>query len=93
MISKLLKESLAMAMIGEGLLTLAFPRQHLMVWDTGPRAMRDLTESLAERPALTRVLAGIELGLGFLLAYRQFPKQSFTGRGELMLPSRRPVPV
>lgn len=93
MISKLLKESLAMAMIGEGLLTLAFSQQHLMVWDTGPKPIRDLTESLAERPTLTRVLAGIELGLGFLLAYRQFPKGSFTGGGEFVLPSRRPVPI
>ncbi len=88
MISKLLKESLAMAMIGEGLLTLAFPKQHLMVWDTGPKAMRNLTEFLAERPEFTRALAGIELALGFLLAYRQFPKRSFTGNGELMMPSR-----
>lgn len=62
-----------MMMIGDGMLALVGPRRHSALWLRGsPRRERALT-FFVERPQLTRVVAGVEIAAGVLLAARQWP--------------------
>lgn len=69
--AKQLKELLALAMIGEGVLATVYPREHMLLWRT-PKLLEKLTVPLARTPTLTRMLAVLEAGAGFWLASRQF---------------------
>ncbi|MBI1200235.1 MAG: hypothetical protein GC203_20445 [Phenylobacterium sp.] len=64
-------ETLAMLMIGDGLLALASPRRHVSVWRRGPEPWRRFLDYFGERPALTAGLGLAETVAGFWLARRQ----------------------
>lgn len=65
-------ELVAMLMIGDGVIGLAAPRQHSLLWGFGPEGYKQLMESFAERPALVRALAAAEIAGGLWLALRQY---------------------
>jgi hypothetical protein len=67
------KESLAMVMIGDGVMTLVDPERHCRLWMKGPEAWRRFLDFFVEHPVMTRGLALAELGLGVWLAERQTP--------------------
>jgi hypothetical protein len=68
-------EVLAMAAIGEGLISLTSPARHLQLWAGGPQWWRECMERLARRPAAVRSLALAELGLGLYLARRSLNRR------------------
>lgn len=65
------KESLGMMLIGDGIVALLEPRRHVGLWAEGPRIWKWMMEPFLSRPTLTRVVAGLELGLGLWLSSRQ----------------------
>lgn len=67
------KESLAILMVGDALLTLVDPQRHCRLWMKGPEGWRNFIRLFVEHPNLTRGLALAELGLGVCLAERQKP--------------------
>jgi hypothetical protein len=67
------KESLAMMMVGEAMVTLIDPKRHCRLWMRGPERWKQFIQLFVEHPVLTRGLALGELGLGVWLAEKQRP--------------------
>ena len=67
------KESIGMAMIGDGLLATVGPEAHCRLWEKGPRGWKRTVSFFAGRPGLTRTLGVAEAGVGLWLASRQWP--------------------
>jgi hypothetical protein len=67
------KESLAMLMVGDALVTLVDPERHCRLWMKGPEGWRRFVSVFIEHPGITRGLAVVELGLGVWLAEKQKP--------------------
>lgn len=53
-----------LVMVGDGMAGLMWPREYLRKLKVGPRVINDLLEACAKRPALTRALCALEVGLG-----------------------------
>jgi hypothetical protein len=73
LISRWAKESFAMMMIGEALVTLVDPQRHCRLWMKGPEKWRQFINLFVQHPGITRGLALGELGLGLWLAEKQAP--------------------
>src|SRR5262245_39226105 len=71
MVAQRVKETVAMAMIGDGVLALLEPERHCRLWELGPRGLRQGVRWCAEHPAATRLVGALELGLGIWLGSRQ----------------------
>ncbi len=67
------KESLAMMMIGDGLLALVDPDRHVRLDIKGPAWWRRFLKTFAERPGMMRALGAAELGMGIWLVEKQTP--------------------
>lgn len=65
-------ELVAMLAVGDGVIALVAPRRHSLLWRFGPESYQRAVEVFAEYPALTRMLAMAEVGLGLWLALRQY---------------------
>lgn len=72
MYKKRLMEILAMLAIGDGVVQLAAPRRHMLLWEAGPEGVRRATRFFANNPNLTRLLGATEVALGVWLALRQY---------------------
>ena len=64
-------DSLAILMIGAGLITALHPRRHARRWETGPDGLRRTMAWFEARPGLTRAVAAGQVALGLWLARRQ----------------------
>ncbi len=71
LVKRRLLESLAILMIGDGLLAAVQPRRHVLLWETGPRIWRNSLRLFLRHPGLTRVLGLVAVGLGVWFAARQ----------------------
>jgi hypothetical protein len=74
MFSERAQELLGMLMIGDGVLALAEPRRHALLWRAGPAWWRELVDPFVDRPALTRALGAAGALFGLWLASRQQPR-------------------
>lgn len=74
--SRWAKESLAMLMVGDALVTLLDPERHCRLWMKGPEGWRRFIQTFVEHPGLTRGLALAELGVGVWLAEKQKPAKA-----------------
>lgn len=63
-------ELVAMAMIGDSIITLIRPRRHVTLWRQGPGWWRGLMDRFTDHPTATRGLALMELGSGLWLAFK-----------------------
>ncbi len=68
---KRLKETLAILMIGDGVLSILNPKRHTRLWAQGPKRWEKSMKYFIKRPTLTRFLAAIELAFGGILASKQ----------------------
>ena len=73
--SRRIKELVAIAVIGDGVVGLVAPRRHSLLWKIGPQGYQEVLRWFAERPSLVRLLGTAELGLGLMLALRQYPEE------------------
>ena len=64
-------ELVAIAMIGDGVLGVLFPKGHARLWKIGPSAWQDATEKFADNPEATRILSLAEVIIGVVLAFAQ----------------------
>lgn len=73
-----LKESVAIVLIGDGVVALADPKRHARLWHSGPEVWQNLIKPFIDRPYLTQILAILQIGFGMWLASRQklAPSQS-----------------
>jgi hypothetical protein len=71
MASNRLLELTALAMIGEGVIGVAYPEKHLRLWNVGPQRLRSLVAALAAHPRLMRLTFGAEALAGLWLAQRE----------------------
>jgi hypothetical protein len=69
---KRILETLAMAIIGDGVVEVVAPRPHSLLWETGPEAARKTARFFAENPNLMRALGLAEIAFGLWLAFRQY---------------------
>jgi hypothetical protein len=70
--SRRLKETLAMTLIGDGVVEVVAPVRHSLLWETGPEPARKVARFFAENPNLMRALGAVEIALGIWLALRQY---------------------
>ncbi|HXE54335.1 MAG TPA: hypothetical protein VN541_15035 [Tepidisphaeraceae bacterium] len=82
-------ELTAMMMIGDGLLSLAEPRRHCMLWHAGPRFWERMMEPFIDHPNMTRALGAAEFALGFWLATAQLPEEPVTSIEQVRSAGRR----
>ncbi|HKY30752.1 MAG TPA: hypothetical protein VJM12_22660 [Pyrinomonadaceae bacterium] len=73
LIARWAKESLAMMMVGDALVTFVDPQRHCRLWMKGPAKWRQFVNLFVQHPGVTRGLALGELGLGMWLAEKQRP--------------------
>jgi hypothetical protein len=70
--TKRIKDIVAMLLIGAGALTLIGARERALVWRFGPEGLRKSTSWQVEHPSLMRLEGLASIGLGVLLAPRQY---------------------
>ncbi len=71
MITRRLLETLAMAIIGDSVLSIVSPRRHTSLWLEGPAGWERAVQPFVKHPAATRLLGVLGLGFGIWLAWRQ----------------------
>jgi hypothetical protein len=64
-------EGFALFLIGDGVMGLLKPRRHSLLWDCGPKSLREFTEMLANHTPLARGIYLAEIAIGLLLASKQ----------------------
>ncbi len=62
-----------MLLIGDGLLTLADPKRHCLLWEIGPKPCREFIDEFAQHPTMSRWAGLGEAVLGLFLAEAQKP--------------------
>ena len=88
MTSTKVQELMAMMMIGDGVVAIAFPERHVLRWTFGPAGYRRAMWALARRPGLTRFLGAAEAGLGLWWAARLKPSDAQLARPDTILPEQ-----
>lgn len=69
---KRLKELFAILCVGDGVVGLAAPTRHVMLWRRGPPRWSRAMSWFVEHPGYTRAFAAGELIAGMLIARRQW---------------------
>lgn len=65
-------ETFATLTIGDAVIELVSPRDHSLLWETGPERVRKVARFFAENPNLMRLLGAAQLAFGLWLALRQY---------------------
>ena len=65
-------ETFAVLTIGDAVIELVSPREHSLLWETGPEGSRRLARFFADNPNLMRLLGASQLAFGLWLALRQY---------------------
>lgn len=63
-------ETIAILLIGDGVVGASNPQRHARLWLAGPPGWRRAMALFVERPGFTRALSALEAGLGIWLASR-----------------------
>jgi hypothetical protein len=68
---RLSSETLAIMMIGDGVLSMVRPRKHVSLWRrAGPEPWQNLVGVFEDRPRLMAALGAISVAAGLWLAFR-----------------------
>lgn len=73
--SRRLKETFAILTLGDGVIALLAPREHSLLWETGPESVRKLTRFFADNPSYLRILGATQIAFGIWLALRQYREE------------------
>ncbi len=71
MLSKRWQHFTAMVLIGDGMMALIHPQKDAKAWQRGPKAWKDLMQTLHERPGLTRAIGVAQIAGGVWWALQQ----------------------
>jgi hypothetical protein len=72
-VKKLLFDFAGMLLAGDGILTLADPKRHCLLWEIGPKPCRELVDQFAQHPTMSRWVGVAEMLAGIALAEFQKP--------------------
>ena len=67
-----IKETFAIITIGDGAIELVAPREHSLLWETGPESTRKVARFFADNPGYMRLLGAAQIAFGLWLALRQY---------------------
>jgi len=67
-----IKEVFAIIAIGDGAIELIWPREHSLLWETGPEGVRKLARFSAGNPIYMRLIGAVQIVLGLWLALSQY---------------------
>jgi hypothetical protein len=70
-----MKETFAIIAIGDGAIELISPREHSLLWETGPEGVRKLARFSAENPKYMRLMGAAQIAFGLWLALRQYREE------------------
>ena len=70
--SRRLTETFPIITIDDGVLELLAPKQHSLLWASGPASVRKLTRFFADNPNYMCLLGLIHIGFSVWLAFRQY---------------------
>ena len=70
-----LKETIAITIIGDGVIEFLAPRQHSLLWVSGPESARKVARFFAANPNYMRLLGLAQIGFGVWLAFRQYREE------------------
>ncbi len=70
-----MKETVAIIAIGDGAIELISPREHSLLWETGPESIRKLARFSAENPEYMRLIGAAQIAFGLWLALRQYREE------------------
>ncbi len=73
--SRRLKETFAILTLGDGVIALLAPREHSLLWETGPESVRKLVRFFADNPGYLRILGATQIAFGVWLALRQYREE------------------
>ena len=65
-------ETFAVLAIGDAVIELVAPREHSLLWETGPEGSRRVARFFAQNPNLMRLLGAAQLAFGLWVALRQY---------------------
>ena len=74
-VKKLLIDFVGLLLVGDGILTLADPKRHCLLYEIGPKPCRDLVDQFAQHPTMFRWAGLVEAIAGVLLAESQKPSR------------------
>ena len=66
------KETLAIIVIGDGVIEVISPRDHSLLWEVGPEGARKVARLFADNPNCMRLLGASQVAFGIWLALRQY---------------------
>ena len=67
-----IKETFTIVPIADGLIELISPREHFLLWETGPEGIRKIARFCADIPNYMRLIGAAQIALGLWLALRQY---------------------
>ena len=70
-----MKETLAILVIGDGVIALVSPREHSLLWGVGPEGARKVARVFAEHPNYVRLISAAQIAFGLWLALRQYREE------------------
>jgi hypothetical protein len=73
--SRRLKETLAVITIGDGMIELLAPRQHSLLWASGPASAHKVAHFFADDPNYMRLPGLTQVGFGVWLAFKQYREE------------------
>jgi len=70
-----IKETLAILVIGDGVIALVWPSEHSLLWEVGPEGARKVARFFAENPNYLRLIGAAQIAFGLLYALRQYREE------------------
>ena len=70
-----MKETLAILIMGDGVVALVSPREHSLLWEVGPEGVRKVARYFAENPNHLRLIGAAQIALGLWIALRQYREE------------------
>ena len=58
------QDVIALSLVGDGLVSVLWPRRHVMLWKFGPKPYQRLANAVADHPMMIRAVAAAELAGG-----------------------------
>ena len=73
--SRRFKETFAIITVGDGIIALIAPREHSLLWESGPEGARKVARFFADNPNYMRILGLAQISFGVWLALRQYREE------------------
>jgi hypothetical protein len=75
-----IQETVAMMMIGDGVLAASRPQEHCSLWLRGPGPWQQAVGWFVDHPQVTRALGIVEVAAGLWWSFRLSPSRSLSPR-------------